>query len=335
MKPLTIPLFLIIPMLVMFLASGCYRIPATVRDNPDLPFTRIGDYPFHTETYGDPKAPPLLVVHGGPGGDLNYLLPLKNLSDKFHVIFYDQRGTGLSPRTESGIDSIDDYVNDLSNLIHHFADGRKVTLIGHSWGGMLVSRYLNNNPMNVEQAIVIEPGMLTRDAAKDFKSGVQAGQSFWSQVALAPIFLKSAFVKRIDGYEMKDAIMTGIFNSGGGKPFQCEGTQIPPGSYIRSGFRAFEITMKPVFDNPDLFPETIAKTLNDYKGKITLLSSQCSVAGFDFQNRNHIRLFPVGTRHIRLNGTGHNFITTHPVDSLAVIREILIGNPEREYDIKK
>jgi proline iminopeptidase len=37
---------------------------------------------------------PIIVLHGGPDFDHMYLLPeLDRLSDSFHLIYYDQRGT--------------------------------------------------------------------------------------------------------------------------------------------------------------------------------------------------------------------------------------------------
>ena len=36
---------------------------------------------------------PMIVLHGGRDYDISYLLPeLDRLSDKFHLIYYDQRG---------------------------------------------------------------------------------------------------------------------------------------------------------------------------------------------------------------------------------------------------
>ncbi|HKC96220.1 MAG TPA: hypothetical protein VKB81_19580 [Nitrospira sp.] len=40
---------------------------------------------------------PMIVLHGGPDFDISYLLPeLDRLSDKFHLIYDDQRGRGRS-----------------------------------------------------------------------------------------------------------------------------------------------------------------------------------------------------------------------------------------------
>ena len=39
----------------------------------------------------------MIVLHGGPDFDISYLLPEQDqLSDKFHLIYYDQRGRGRS-----------------------------------------------------------------------------------------------------------------------------------------------------------------------------------------------------------------------------------------------
>ena len=41
--------------------------------------------------------PPLILLHGGPGGTHDYLTPLAELaSDGFPVVFYDQLGNGNS-----------------------------------------------------------------------------------------------------------------------------------------------------------------------------------------------------------------------------------------------
>ena len=60
-----------------------------------LPAVEINGYKYHMEIFGSADATPLIVVHGGPGLDYEYLKPLKELSNDYRVIFYDQRGTGL------------------------------------------------------------------------------------------------------------------------------------------------------------------------------------------------------------------------------------------------
>ena len=52
------------------------------------------------KTYGtNNKGIPLIMVHGGPGGTHDYLVPTaETLSDKRPVILYDQLGCGKSDR---------------------------------------------------------------------------------------------------------------------------------------------------------------------------------------------------------------------------------------------
>src|SRR5689334_26961 len=43
------------------------------------------------------KGPAVIVLHGGPDFDHRYFLPdLDRLADSFHLIYYDQRGRGMS-----------------------------------------------------------------------------------------------------------------------------------------------------------------------------------------------------------------------------------------------
>ncbi len=83
----------------LFVATrGSYAVPATVATDPSIPHIKIDDITFHAETFGEPTNPVVVVIHGGPGGDYGYLLNLHQLADEYFVVFYDQRGAGLSPR---------------------------------------------------------------------------------------------------------------------------------------------------------------------------------------------------------------------------------------------
>jgi proline iminopeptidase len=64
-----------------------------------------------------------------------YLLPeLDRLSDKFHVIYYDQRGRGRSTGHVKPEDvTLESEMADLDQVRAHFHLD-KVVLLGHSWG---------------------------------------------------------------------------------------------------------------------------------------------------------------------------------------------------------
>lgn len=74
-------------------------VPKTVDQDSALPGLDRNGTRLHTETFGLPTDPLLVILHGGPGGDYRSMLAARAFAaDGFHVVFYDQRGTGLSKR---------------------------------------------------------------------------------------------------------------------------------------------------------------------------------------------------------------------------------------------
>ena len=141
-------------------------VPRTVAEDASLPAIELNGSRFHLETFGSPSDPVIVFLHGGPGGDYRSLLPLagahngRSLADDYFLVFWDQRGTGLSKRHGRETLTIEQYTADLDALIDRFAPGRKVFLIGESWGGMFATQYINEHPQRVAGAVLIEPGPL-------------------------------------------------------------------------------------------------------------------------------------------------------------------------------
>ncbi|MEM7128824.1 MAG: alpha/beta fold hydrolase [Chloroflexota bacterium] len=96
----------------------------------------------------------MVVVHGGPGGDYGYLLNLHELEADYFVVFYDQRGAGLSPRVPAGELTLQSSVDDLHRIVSHFGHGDPVRVVGHSWGAMLAAAYIGQHPDSVMQVIL-------------------------------------------------------------------------------------------------------------------------------------------------------------------------------------
>jgi hypothetical protein len=48
---------------------GCISVPPTVENDPFLYFVVLDGHKFHIRTVGNSALPPVIVVHGGPGGD--------------------------------------------------------------------------------------------------------------------------------------------------------------------------------------------------------------------------------------------------------------------------
>ena len=101
---------------------------------------------------------PVIVLHGGPDFDISYLLPeLDRLSDRFHLIYYDQRGRGRSADGVKPEDvTLESEMADLDEIREHFHLD-KVVLLGHSWGTVLALEYALRHPGRVSRLVLMDP----------------------------------------------------------------------------------------------------------------------------------------------------------------------------------
>lgn len=117
---------------------------------------------------------PLFVLHGGPGGSHRYFLPyLADLAADYHLIFYDQRGTGLSDgHLELEAISIDQFVEDLEAL--RVALGlEKISLMGHSWGGMIALAYALKYQAHLDHLILVDSTSVNKTFSIEFGQTIQ------------------------------------------------------------------------------------------------------------------------------------------------------------------
>jgi proline iminopeptidase len=106
--------------------------------------TTTTDEPLYWVKYGVPGAPPLLVLHGGPGAHHDYLLPqmlaLGGAAGGRELLLYDQRGGGRSRTAALEVITWETQVRDLAAVIREFGLGSP-TIVGYSWGAMLALLY--------------------------------------------------------------------------------------------------------------------------------------------------------------------------------------------------
>jgi len=147
-------------------------VPLTVMEDPSLPVININGVKLHSEAFGNPEDEMIVVLHGGPGADYRSQLNYKQLTtDGFYVVFYDQRGAGLSQRLdESGFTKVQVYIDELYGVIQHYRhdDVQKIILAGHSWGAMLAVAYINQLPENIHGVILTEPGGFTWEQTEEY-----------------------------------------------------------------------------------------------------------------------------------------------------------------------
>lgn len=248
-------------------------VPKTVDQDPTLPSLAINGTLLHVETYGRPKDPLLVLIHGGPGGDYRSLLPAKAMAKEgFFVIFYDQRGTGLSqrvPRSQfAAADAIDLMIEDLHQLIRHFKKSptQKVFLMGHSWGAMLATAYINQNPQDISGAILAEPGGFTWPQTTDYLSRSNKIKLF-SEALNDAVYPEQIFSGR-DEQEILDykASFFASFENAPGNTIGNTG----PYPFWRNGAVAFSA----LIDNAERRGLDFTTQLKQYQQKVLFLYSE-------------------------------------------------------------
>jgi len=132
---------------------------------------------LHYVDWGNPAAPPLLLVHGGRDHARSWDAVAQGLCTDWHVIAVDLRGHGDSSWTSDGNYEMNAFVFDLAELIDQL-ELAPVTIIAHSLGGSIATRYAGLYPNAVRKLINIEglgpsPTMLAERETRDYADTVR------------------------------------------------------------------------------------------------------------------------------------------------------------------
>lgn len=318
-------ILLIFSISMYFITSGDYSVPKTVADDKTIPHIEIDNVVFHSETFGNNTNETVIVIHGGPGNDYRYLLPLKELSENYFVVFYDQRGTGLSPRVDEKEQSLENSLKDLADIIDYYSPDKKVNIIGHSWGAMLASGYIARNPKRVRKAVLAEPGMLTSKKGKEYLQKFKI-EFNWNVIkSMTLIAFESLHIRNAD----KQARIDYIFSKIGtidvdGNPMRkyfCE--ESVNNGYIPfwrlSGVASQSIMKKGMDDNGNIQIDLVTG-LENYSNKVLFMVGECNkVIGEEFQ-KDHIKHFN-NAEMVVIKGAGHTMLGEKTEESLSIIRK--------------
>jgi pimeloyl-ACP methyl ester carboxylesterase len=110
---------------------------------------------LHYVDWGNPDAPPMLMVHGGRDHCRNWDWIAQALRDDYHIIAPDLRGHGDSEWLLGGSYTIPEFVYDIAQLIDQ-TELKPLTIIAHSLGGMISLQYAGLFPENVVKLVAIE-----------------------------------------------------------------------------------------------------------------------------------------------------------------------------------
>lgn len=152
-----IPLMLFGTILVILVAACANPV---ITDPQEL---TVGsdDITLYIRVAGEPASGNVLIaIHGGPGMTLDYMLNLETLAGHdLAVVTYDQRGVGRSssPPEDPANYTLAKYAQDL-DAVRHAIGVDRVTLFGHSWGGILAQSYATLYPEHVAAIILMGSG---------------------------------------------------------------------------------------------------------------------------------------------------------------------------------
>ena len=133
---------------------------------------------LHYVDWGNPTAPPLLLVHGGQDHCRNWDWVAERLRRDWHIIAPDLAGHGDSQWSPDGQYSVASYIYDVAQLIHQQRLA-PVTILAHSFGGLISLRYAGLYPEAVRKLVVIEGiGMNPREE-KERDQGIAGRMHDW------------------------------------------------------------------------------------------------------------------------------------------------------------
>ena len=302
-------------------------VPLTVAEDPSLPAIEMNESRFHLETFGNPANPVIVFLHGGPGGDYRSMLRLAGraagygLADDYFLVFWDQRGTGLSMRHDKDLLTIAQYVRDLDALVDRYSPGRPVILIGESWGGMFATRYINQYPQRVAGAVLIEPGPMdgaTMERLEDDITDVALGAEWLNDFAWSSQFLTPDDHARMD-YER-------MLGAKGSQP-RFHLSTVDPSPVWRLGAAASRYIAEDGQDESGVFDYDFTTNLSAFTEPVLFIAGSLSeVLGPSLQHEQ-VQRYPSASLHV-VEGAGHDVAWVKAAEVLTHIRAYLDARRE-------
>ena len=287
-------------------------VPKTVDQDPTLPQIKLNGISFHTQAFGPVDSPLIITLHGGPGANYRYLLNCVSLADSgYRVVFYDQRGSGLTQRLpkkwytgwgENGLDKM--FYEDLRAIISHYKTRptQKVILVGHSWGAILATGYAAKYPNEISGMILAEPGGLVWN---DIVKYVQESRSYglWSEALNDISYLDQFISAREDQHQIADykLYIASATNSIVGDQFSTlDGNE----KWYRSPRDGAFVNIGG-FEWADKYKPDFTKGIDQYSKKILFLYSSNNKAYPDAWANKIASVYP-NKQIVKINGAGHS-----------------------------
>ncbi|MEZ5012707.1 MAG: alpha/beta hydrolase [Chitinophagales bacterium] len=284
-------------------------VPKTVDEDASLPAIYVNGVFLHAEAFGPPDSTLVIVLHGGPGSDYRYLLHCKDLADAgYRVVFYDQRGSGLSQRFDADyyLDkreaALDLMYDDLSAVIAYYRTSadQKVFLIGHSWGAMMATAYTGKHPDDIQGLVACEPGGLHWDDVRTYISN-EFEFGFWGEQLNDAAYMDAFISTYADAHEVADykLMLMGSENNITGEHNVAPASSWRAGAIINATFLQIGETYQP----------DLAEGIEQFHTPVLFFYSSDNMAYPDSWAERITDVYDT-VEVIKVNGTGHDGIIT-------------------------
>lgn len=280
---------------------------------------------------GTKKSYPIIYLQGGPGGfisdrNINMLAPLSE--DGFDIYLYDQIGSGQSERLSNIIDyTAYRHKKDLEEIIKKVGS-EKVILIGQSWGAILATLFIADNPDKVEKVILTGAGSIqpmreellninppdSLNLRKPPYSNREANEKSRNVRTNVITFWAKSLGKKLASDREADDFQT-YLNNELNKATVCD-TSKALRAEGGGGFYVQVMTVHSFNEIKDPRPK-----LKDCKVPILIMKGQCDNQPWGFVNE-YLELFPNHQLKI-IPDAGHSISVEQPELYLKTIREYL------------
>jgi len=218
-----------------------------------------GDVSLVYETEG--KGDPVVFLAGGPGVTPYSVKPAQDfVSLKHMAVLIHQRGTGKTalPKADSAHINLAAFIDDV-DAVRKDLHAEKITLVGHSWGGMLAMAYTGAHPDKVSHLILMDSGGADLSFAAIFSDNINMRLTD-EDLALQKQSNEEASKKNpLSALHYLQSILPAYF-------------------YRRENAMAFEKTMKVDDYNPALRPllmgYDVTKSIVNYHGPVDIIQGR-------------------------------------------------------------
>lgn len=308
--------------LVALLFSGCVKekfieadghlVPNTVDKDPNLPSITINGSKLHAQAFGPVGGTLIICIHGGPGANFKYLLNCKSLADKgYRVVFYDQKGSGLSERFnkewylslgERAIEEV--YYKELKGVIDHYKTNasQKVVLLTQSWGSILATGFAGKYPNAVQGLILAEPGGLKWADLIDY---VKVSRSFkiWSETLNDATYLDQFITGKENQHNILDYKMT-LLATSNTIVGDIKSNLGANGNYYKS-VRDGAVINTAMFDIGEKYKPDFSEGIAQFNKKVLFFYSSNNQAYPDSWAAKISSVYP-NKEMVKVNGVGHS-----------------------------